>query len=33
MSDRFILAVYYIAKLLIELIDEHKKNRPTPDKK
>ena len=24
----FCLAVYYIAKLLLELIDEHKKNRP-----
>ena len=33
MVDHYMLAVYYIAKLLIELIGEHKKNRPIPDKK
>lgn len=27
-----VVAVYYIAKLLIELIDRHKNNRPHLDK-
>ena len=33
MSEKAIVCIYYIAKLLIELINEHKNNRPSPRKK
>ena len=32
MSDKYIIMVYYISKLLIELINEHKNNRQQPEK-
>ena len=32
MSEYYIFVIYYITKLLIELVNEHKKNRPTPGK-
>lgn len=31
--NHIMAAIYYIAKLLIDLVSEHKNNRPRPDKK
>ena len=33
MSEKVIVCIYYITKLLVDLVNEHKNNRLNPDKK